>query len=280
MAFDFLGTFTPRLWSSFRRFFITVFNSDIQGIERSAVTYDPQNHVILNQYHLPRVRDHQIAEQARLNQYYLKLSTQYNRRITSSTSGVAHAGYFIDPSASFPVTGSIATFSLAGTSPTPGTVEDSSLADAVLYLKTKVKKQIKAKFERDEFRLKRCFDFMDSLAYAHADWNLLNSDHRLYGVDYVIGKIENKIQESLAGATDTSVIPSLIDNTSQNNGNNIDGEDLEFSANSTRPRKLIYRGVLLKLHRVQKPIESPGNDNLANLNALFKIQDTTIPKSD
>ena len=264
MAFDFLGTFTSRMWLSFKEFFFTVELTTLNSVQASSISYDPQKRTF-TQAHVPGLRDHQVAESARFGKYFNRLNAAHLSRTTTSKDTSSNVSYPLQAETAFPYTGSSGTTVYEGFSPMPQ-INDFNIADKVLFLKTKVKKQIKSLFELNEYRLKRCLDAIEQIQEEHLEWDLINtSGNLLYNARAIVSQVESEFTQP---RLNSSLLASTLDfNT------NFDGEANPREEDGTQ--RIIYRGVLFKRSRIANSLATTSgtvSSTLDNLNKLFAIQ--------
>ncbi|NBV27610.1 hypothetical protein EBS02_01110 [bacterium] len=281
MAFDFLGTFTQRMWNSFNKFTKNVLYKNLWGITSSALIYDPDKHTY-KQRHLPRAVDHQIAEAARMNLYFDRYSSAKHKSFAKLNPKSSIVQYpFTCYETSFPIsdTNSQLKTVLKDFYPTTRN-DDYQSADIVMYIKTKISNFIKSRFERDEYRLKRCLDYIDTVL---TDQDLLdtfvNGNKAFLSYSSLVAQVESGFTNKDLGG--------LIDSQVSIDPSNLDGESLSNTERSIAqgkgnsqifiipgdPQRVIYRGQLfLKKEQIGTSETSKMLQRLSEIQNPFGLE--------
>ena len=247
------------MWTSFEKFTSNILYNNILSLGGSAISYDDTNHQ-LTQRHLPRVRDHQIAEAQRLEIYFSRYQAAFAKKFLTYDPSSEQVSYDVNTTATYPKRDANDGLSwrLKDYYPVISN-DDYENADKIMYLKSKISRFIKSHFENSEYRLKKCIDYKDSILAAHENW-----DRLILGEDAYLG-YQNVVGSINADFTDKTS-PSLIPSQTEVDPRNLDGDgdsstekllgSSPASPNSEPfiipgdPQRLIYRG-LLHLRREQ-----------------------------
>jgi len=250
MAFDFLGTFTKKMWTSFEKFANNVIYENLFSTTTTTLSYDSKKHQFTQQ-HFPRIRDHQLAENKRLE--------IYQERLTASLRKKFSAGYSIKdslviyhplPGPAYPRTGDKdqSKWVLQNYYPV-NTNDDYEAADILMYIKSKIARLIKSRFERDEYRVKKCIDLLDTTFTEHNELDIF-----MHGSSSFLSypSLAQQIKEGFVNQS----LASLINSQVSIDPENLDGESTSStdqtlaSAGSGTiiipgdPQKVMYRGLL------------------------------------
>lgn len=275
MAFDFLGTFTQKMWTSFEKFTTNVVYGSLFSLASTSLSYDTKKHQF-SQRHLPRVRDHQLAENQRLEIYQERLTASLRKKFSVGyTSRDSLVIYNPLPGPAYPRTNAKeqSTWILQDYYPV-NTNDDYEPADILLYIKSKIARFIKSRFERDEYRVKKCIDLLDTTFSEHTELDIFMQGSSSF-LSYQ--SLKQQITEGFTNET----MPSLLKSQFSVDPDNLDGEStsstdqalvksLESNTKSTiiagDPQKLIYRGLLH--HKKEVSASKESTDMFENLRRL------------
>lgn len=247
------------MWTSFEKFASNMLYNNVLSLGGSSISYDETTHQ-LNQRHLPRLKDHQIAEAQRMEIYFSRYQSAFSKKFLTYDPLDGQVSYDINTTATYPKTDANDGLSwrLKDYYPVISN-DDFENADKVMYLKGKISRFIKSHFENSEYRLKKCIDYKDNVLASHEGWDKL-----MLGEDPYLGykNVVSSINADFTDKTSSSLIPSQ----SEVDPRNLDGDGdsateklLGTSESSSAeepfiipgdPQRLIYRG-LLHLRREQ-----------------------------
>lgn len=262
MAFDFLGSFSTKMWATFSSFVSGVLFGQAIGFGPSSFSYDINNHK-LTQVHLPNSLDHQRATSMRLDNYYRKRMAKFRTKIVEGAFTIIPAQSQISQISDIDGT---AKFKPALT------IDDYDTADMVMFLKSKFRRFIKSRFEREEYRLKKCFDFIYAEQENQSDFNRLafsstDPERSFTGITDEISR--------LFAADAFPLVPSQF--IKGPDLYHADGEATTYDKTDQQdsipgqPRRIIYRG-LLHISRDPISIQSTTGDLSDSIRELFALQ--------
>jgi len=262
MAFDFLGTFTKKMWTSFDKFASSVIYGNLLSTSSTSLEYDSKKHQF-KQTHLPRVRDHQLAESQRINIYRNKLQTVLRKKFVNYDNKSSLVMYNPFPGPAYPKKDQKdqTSWILEGYYPV-NTNDDYNTADMLMYIKSKISKFIKSRFEREEYRVKKCVDFVDTTLDEHDSLDILIFGNSAF-LNY--SSIKQQIYSSFTNKNNAALLQSQISVDPDNlDGESTSSTDKAVANNSGGgyiipgdPQKVIYRGLLhQKLETLGSPAET------------------------
>ena len=242
------------MWTAFSTFISNSLYTNVVNPIPTSFSYDINTHTV-TQKHLPNSSDHQTATAIRLGQYHASRSLKFRKKIVANSFVVlpnqekAYMLSDINGTETFKPVSSI---------------DDYQTSDMVMYLKSKMKSFIKSRVEREEFRLKKCVDYIDSVNKNQKDFSTLafsTSDP-----ERSFNSIRSDIESQFALGNKFALVPSERTDSPFH----LDGEAITPSGDSIpgQPRRLVYRGLL---YISREPIED-GSDLAASFRRVFAVQ--------
>lgn len=285
MAFDFLGTFTNRMWNSFKVFTSNTVRKHLVGFSSSSVEYDAVKHEF-KQRHVPRVRDHEIAQIGRLNFYYQKIQTSQRKRFSKLNPN--NATVFYPPASGKP------TFPLRDKDDQVRLIlkdyypnirnDDYVVADIVMYIKSRISRIIKSRLEKEDYRVKRCLDYIDTTFEEHTTIDVFANDSKgLISLQSLVSQIDSSFKDrSMPNLIESqnSVDPLNLDGQGSSSTESAIAESLQKGKLSPfvipgEPQKLIYRG---QLYQRKEQVGTTEMDQM--LSRLAELQNPLLNQDD